>query len=369
MKNAVIICEFNPLHVGHKRLLDSARKAGAENVFCVMSGSAVQRGELACLDKYTRAKHAVLAGADVVVELPAEYSLSAAPQFALGGVKAANLIKDATLFFGSECGNISMLENAAYTLSDPEVNERIKALVKEGAGYPAAVAAATGNDLFSISPNNVLGIEYLKAINDTGRKISAYTVKRESTPDDDAPKGYPTSSSLRKTAFEGEKIDPCFVPSYVLGDIEKHPLDDTAYFSVIKYILTAQNASNVYDDTEGLSNRLRNAAASSVSFEDFCSAAASKRYTRARVKRLALNTAINNTFTHKELTDKPVSFLNVLAVAKGKENLLSDISVPLAVSRRTRAPFADEFATTDRADKLFAAARYPVGDNTLFVKR
>lgn len=262
-----------------------------------------------------------------------------------------------------------MLENAADTLSDPEVNKRIKALVKEGAGYPAAVAAATGNDLFSISPNNVLGIEYLKAINDTGRKISAYTVKRESTPDDDAPKGYPTSSSLRKTAFEGEKIDPCFVPSYVLGDIEKHPLDDRAYFSVIKYILTAQNASNVYDDTEGLSNRLRNAAASSVSFEDFCSSAASKRYTRARVKRLALNTAINNTFTHKELTDKPVSFLNVLAVAKGKEDLLSDISVPLAVSRRTRAPFADEFATTDRADKLFAAARYPVGDNTLFVKR
>lgn len=369
MKNAVIICEFNPLHVGHKRLLDSARKAGAENVFCVMSGSAVQRGELACLDKYTRAKHAVLAGADVVVELPAEYSLSAAPQFALGGVKAANLIKDATLFFGSECGDIAMLENAAKALSSLEVNERIKALVKEGVGYPAAVASATGNDLLSSSPNNVLGIEYLKAIIDTGKKISAHTIKRESAPDDNAPKGYPTSSSLRKTALSGQMIDPCFVPSYVLEDIGKHPFDDNAYFSILKYCLTAKDAEGIYDDAEGLSNRLRTAAASSVSFEDFCSAAASKRYTRARVRRLALNTVLNNTFSHKELTDKPVSFLNVLAVAKGKEDSLSEISVPLAVSRRTRAPFADEFATTDRADKLFAAARYPVGDNTLFVKR
>lgn len=368
MKNAVIICEFNPLHVGHKRLLDSARKAGAENVFCVMSGNAVQRGELACLDKYTRAKHAVLAGADVVVELPAEYSLSAAPQFATGGVKIANLIKDATLVFGSECGDMTALENAAKALPDPAVNERIRALVKQGAGYPAAVAEATGSDLLS-SPNNVLGIEYLNAINDTGRKISAFTVKRESAPDNDAPKGYPTSSSLRETASSGNKIDPAFTPVYVSEDLEKHPFDDTAYFAVIKYHLTALDATGIYDDAEGLVNRLRSAALSSTTFAEFCSAASSKRYTRARVKRLALNAVVGNTFTHKELTSKPVSFVNVLAVAKGKEDLLSEISVPLAVSKRTRAPFEEEFSTTDRADKLFSAARYPFGDNTLFVQR
>lgn len=368
MKNAVIICEFNPLHVGHKRLLDSARKAGAENVFCVMSGSVVQRGELACLDKYTRAEHAVLAGADVVVELPAEYSLSAAPQFAFGGVRIANHINDATLFFGSECGDISALENAAKALADPAVNERIKALVKQGAGYPAAVAKAAGSDLLS-SPNNVLGIEYLKAINDTGRKISAFTIKRESAPDDDAPKGYPTSSSLRETALSGQKIDPSFAPPYVLNDVSKHPLCDTAYFAVVKYILTSFNSTKIYDDGEGLSNRLRDAALSSDTFEEFCSLASSKRYTRARVKRLAMNTVLGNAYTHGELISKPVSFINLLAVAKGKEDLLSEISVPLAVSKRTRAPFIKEYALTDRADKLFAAARYPFSDKTVFVQR
>ncbi len=367
MKNAVIICEFNPLHIGHKRLLDSARTAGAENVICVMSGNAVQRGELACLDKYTRARHAVLAGADAVVELPAEYTLSAARQFALGGVKIANLVKDATLVFGSESGDIEKLERLAFLLSSPEVNEKIKSALSEGIGYPAAVAKASGESLIENSPNNTLGIEYIRAINDTGRKISAYTIKRDNSPCDSAPCGYPTSSSLRAALSNGESVNALMMPPFVLGDFEKHVPCDDQYYAVLRYSLLSENRKNVYDDTEGLMNRLVDCARKADNFRDFCSLAAAKRYTRARVKRLALNAVIGNTNTHTELTEKPVGFVNVLAMRKGKENLLSDIAVPAAVSGRSRAPFAEVFELTRRIDALFSSVRYSYKELSVFV--
>ena len=368
MKNAVVICEFNPLHIGHARLLGLARSAGARNVICVMSGSAVQRGELACLDKYTRARHAVLAGADAVIELPAQYTLSAARQFALGGVKTACTVKDATLVFGSECGDLDRLVAAAEALEDDNVRAKIKTALSEGSGYPAALAKALGDELF-LSPNNTLGIEYLRAIIDTGRKISAFTVKRDNSPCEQAPHGYPTSSAIRENAKNGVAPDPSLLPGYVADDLSSHPVDDSALYAVLRYILTSQRSENVYDDTEGLSNRLASCAAKSQTYEEFCSLAASRRYTRARVKRLALNTALGNTFTHADLTDMPIRFVNLLAVAKGNEDVLSQIDVPIAVSERTRAPFADDFSLTSKADALFDAARYPFSRATLFVQR
>lgn len=368
MKNAVVICEFNPLHIGHAKLLAKARETGAENVICVMSGNAVQRGELACLDKYTRARHAVLAGADVVVELPAEYTLSAAPLFALGGVRIANSIRDAVLVFGSECGDIATLEKLVALTQDEDVNSRIKEAVKKGAGYPAAVAEATGESDLLGKPNNTLGMEYIRAIINTGRKISAFTIKRENAPDKDAPNGYPTSSALREAAMNGEKPDPLLLPSFVAKDFEKHIPDDGKLYAVLRYILTSESRKDVCDDAEGLGNRLSRVAEKAETYGEFCSLAAAKRYTRARVKRLALNTAVNNTFTHGQLAEKPVNFVNLLAVADGKENVLSEISLPVAVSRRTRARFADDFAVTARVDALFKAVRYDYGDPLPFGK-
>lgn len=368
MKNAVVICEFNPLHIGHAKLLAKARETGAENVICVMSGNAVQRGELACLDKYTRARHALFAGADAVVELPAEYTLSAAPMFALGGVRIANAVKDAVLVFGSECGDIATLEKLVAATDNATVNAKIKEAVKQGKGYPAAVAEATGESALLCSPNNTLGMEYIRAMINTGRKISAYTVKRENSPDANAPHGYPTSSALREAAKSGLAPDPFFLPSFVAADFEKHTPDDERLYSVLRYILTSENRKGIYDDAEGLCNRLAKAAEKAETYERFCSLAAAKRYTRARVKRLALNVAVNNTFTHKRLAEKPINFVNLLAVADGKENVLSEISLPVAVSRRTRARFSDDFALTSRVDDLFRATRYSYDEPLPFKK-
>ena len=112
MRNIGIVCEFNPLHNGHKRILDYARELGAERVVCVMSGNATQRGELAVLDKYTRAKAAIASGADLVLELPYPWSSASAEYFATAGIKALTPYCDA-IIFGSECGDIELLNMAA----------------------------------------------------------------------------------------------------------------------------------------------------------------------------------------------------------------------------------------------------------------
>lgn len=157
------------------------------------------------------------------------------------------------------------------------------------------------------------------------------------------------------------------MPPFVLGDFEKHVPCDDQYYAVLRYSLLSENRKNVYDDTEGLMNRLVDCARKADNFRDFCSLAAAKRYTRARVKRLALNAVIGNTNTHTELTEKPVGFVNVLAMRKGKENLLSDIAVPAAVSGRSRAPFAEVFELTRRIDALFSSVRYSYKELSVFV--
>ena len=112
MKNIGIVCEFNPLHNGHERLLRYARELGAQRVVCVMSGNATQRGELAVLDKYTRAKAAIASGADLVIELPYPWSSASAEYFARAAIAVLSGFCD-TLLFGSECGDIELLKNAA----------------------------------------------------------------------------------------------------------------------------------------------------------------------------------------------------------------------------------------------------------------
>ena len=335
-----------------------------------MSGNAVQRGELACLDKYSRARHAVLAGADAVIELPAEYTLSAARQFALGGVKIANLVKDATLFFGSECGDVGMLEDLASLSADESVNKKVRDAVSRGVGYPSAFADATGSRLFENSPNNTLGVEYIKAIINTGRKISYTTTRRDPSASDDAPSGCISSSEIRSSMLSDPDRAAHFVPHFVAEDLQNAARSDDAYYAVLRYTLTSGNLQDsVYDDAEGLLNRLSRCASKATTFSEFCDFACTKRYTRARVKRLALNAVIRNTFSHAELTGKPVKFVNLLAADADNRDVLSLIDAPVAVSVRTREKFAGYNLVTARLDALFSAVRYPFDDKAVFVKR
>ena len=177
MKLAAIICEFNPLHTGHKKLIDFA-KTLADNVVCIMSGNFTQRGLPACADKYPRARHALLAGADLVVELPTVFATASAENFAFGGVAIAQKLGADCLVFGSECGDIDKLFSCLDIIEDCETNKLIQQEVSKGVSYPKAIASACGLDILD-KPNNVLAIEYLKAIRRSNSTIAPFTLKRD----------------------------------------------------------------------------------------------------------------------------------------------------------------------------------------------
>ena len=167
MRTAGIICEYNPFHTGHKRQIDILHGMGYDCVVCVMSGNYTQRGELALFDKYTRAKSAVLGGADFVLELPFPYSSFSAEGFASSGVFILASLGVEAICFGSECGDISLLEIAADALLRGAFSDIYSKPVKCGRGSAAAyfdaIAEITGRDI-SLLSNDILGLSNVAAI-------------------------------------------------------------------------------------------------------------------------------------------------------------------------------------------------------------
>ena len=177
-----IICEFDPLHSGHARLLSHARTMGADAVICAMSGNFTQRGSFAALDKRARAEMAVRCGADLVVELPTVWAMSPAETFARGGVQLLALTGVDTLLFGSECGELSALRRLADCLDSPAFADRLTA-ADSGATFAVrrqrAAAALLGDADAALleSPNNTLAVEYLRALRRTGASMTPATLR------------------------------------------------------------------------------------------------------------------------------------------------------------------------------------------------
>lgn len=207
MKIVGLITEYNPFHAGHLYHMQQARElTGADYCVVLMSGSFVQRGEPAIFDKYLRTKTALLAGADLVLEIPAAFSTASAHEFAAYGVALLSAIGADAVVFGSECGQIEILKQAAYALNheSAEFQERLRKGLKAGLTYPQARAKAlemedTRASVLS-SPNNILGIEYLRAAEDLHSPMEFYTISRKGSgyhEDTLADANFPSASAIR----------------------------------------------------------------------------------------------------------------------------------------------------------------------------
>ena len=207
MKIVGLITEYNPFHAGHLYHMQQARElTGADYCVVLMSGSFVQRGEPAIFDKYLRTKTALLAGADLVLEIPAAFSTASAHEFAAYGVALLSAIGVDAAVFGSECGQIEILKQAAYALNHEaaEFQERLRKGLKAGLTYPQARAKAlemedTRASVLS-SPNNILGIEYLRAAEDLHSPMEFYTISRKGSgyhEDTLADANFPSASAIR----------------------------------------------------------------------------------------------------------------------------------------------------------------------------
>ena len=227
MKAVGLVTEYNPFHNGHLYHLNKAMElTGADISVAVMSGDFVQRGEPAVLDKYTRASMALNSGVNLVVELPVNYAVSSAESFAAGALKVLDYIKADSIAFGSESGDIERLSKLAHILCDNEdaLYKEISKCTANGISYAAArqkvVEKLTDKDTAAIltSSNNILAVEYLKAIIKNNYAIKPYTIKRQgdSYNDTDIRSEYASATALRENLKNGMK--KCIDSDCVAGD-------------------------------------------------------------------------------------------------------------------------------------------------------
>ncbi len=289
-----IVCEFNPLHNGHKRLIDEAKRLGAESIVCVMSGNAVQRGELAAADKYTRAKAAVLCGADLVLELPYPWCSASAEYFSTAGIEILSHFCDSVIF-GSECGDIELLRRAAEGASSEAFKTEFNAKTEQGEGaakaYFSLLERYTG---VTLSSNDLLGIEYIRTAIEKKLDIKFYTLKREGAGYNDEALSAgqnPSATAIRRAWREGTDTSEYLPPeaAEVFADAE---LSDPEMISraMMMYFRLAdpKDFEDIAEAEGGIANRIINASKEARNREEFFELLRTKRYTDAKLRRAIL---------------------------------------------------------------------------------
>lgn len=332
MKICAIICEYNPFHNGHLyQLREAKRLSNADAMLCIMSGNFVQRGEAAIMNKFTRAKHAVLAGADAVIELPTVFATSNAELFAKGAIKLLSSIPAvSTLCFGAEKDNKADFIQAATLLNNEpnDVSIKIKQLTATGMSYAKARAEAwkgmLPEDVLSY-PNNILGVEYTRAILSSNSNIDILPIKRigGAYNEQNLKNNYSSASAIR-TAISQKQDCAGNLPDFVVTDLPK--IVATSLEILEKYAIianTPQKIADVCDCTEGLENALIKAAESPISLIESLTSA---RYTSSRIRRISLQNLLNiQERLIRESLDNPL-YLRVLALNKNEKALLSTLS-------------------------------------------
>ncbi len=332
MKICAIICEYNPFHNGHAYLLERAkRESGCDALVCVMSGPFTQRGEPACLDKYLRARHAVLAGADAVIELPAVFACAPAEIFAKGAVKLLSSVPSfSRLAFGCESGDREGFLAAARALSNEsrDMKASIREKLKKGVSLIRArheATAETNANLIPLlsSPNNVLGVEYQKALLffESAAEIMPVLRTGGAHADEALKDGYSSATAIRAGLREGKlRAVKRNVPDYVFEDLKNAP-DVSSYGAIAVYAALSRPADElkkVLDCTEGLENRIKALAKGNHDYESLVAKITTKRYIASRIRRIlaAAVLGIDEDLVRRSLKNK--LYLNVLAVSKAR---------------------------------------------------
>lgn len=305
MKTYGIICEYNPFHNGHIYQIEETRKQGATHIVAIMSGNYVQRGDVAMIDKFARAKSAVANGVDLVIEMPVVYSLASANFFARAGVMMLGALGCVDgISFGSECGDMELLKNAAMASINASKPEKIKPLVEQGMSFPQAIQQAIALEYGPIiasvfdSPNNTLAVEYLKAIKLLNLEFETYTVKRKGA-EHDSPspsEGIASASLIRQMIEDGEDISP-YVPKETAELAKEYEEKELlAYFDNLErellYVLRSMIPPTIAecpDVDPGLANFIFRAGIDARSIDEFLEITGTKRYTAAKIRRVLLN--------------------------------------------------------------------------------
>lgn len=335
-----IVSEYNPLHNGHLyHFKKSVDLTSADVKVAIMSGNFVQRGEPAILNKWKRAELALKAGFDLVIELPCVYAISSAENFAYGAMKIADEIKSSFVSFGSECGDLDKLRTLSKLIIDNQEKYIyfVKEKISEGFSYPKSQELVIA-DLFGkkfadlCKSNNILGLEYLKALNLFKSSIIPITVERNNF-------NLISSSEIRKIlrdniSTEDISIDK-FVPDYVFDSLKEYSdngnivLSLKAFERELFYILRTCNLDdmeNIPDLPDNMISSLKKAANSFNSIEDLINNLKNKSITQARIKRILLYILLGVTKKDIEISKSIIPYIRVIGMTDNGKKLLPIIS-------------------------------------------
>lgn len=343
-----IVADYNPFHNGHLLHLNQSKKATNCNfTICVMTGNFTQRGEPSIVDKWAKTKMALASGVDLVIELPVHYAISSAENFADGAVKILNSLGIVDyLSFGSESGDVQLLDSIADILhkNPREFSSLLNHELKKGSSYPAARENAllmylgdTRKYANVISaPNNILGIEYMKALKKYKSKIIPVSIKRKDAEFNSLTvhTGIASATAIRELIRTNQKINTV-VPDTTSKVLAKEIRSKHFVMSLDKYEkeiiytlrrLSLQEIANLPDVTEGLENRIKGAANTCNTLAELMEKVKTKRYTATRIQRILLYALLNIRKEDMEIAKKNVPYVRVLGFNTVGKELISRIA-------------------------------------------
>lgn len=344
-----IISEYNPFHFGHLyHLNESISQTDTDFKVAIISGNFVQRGEPSIINKWEKAKVALSAGFDLVLELPTLYAISSAENFANGSIKIADQIGSNYISFGTESGDLEKLKKLSSLINknEKEYITNVKGKIAEGFSYPKSqelvIDKMFGNEFLGVcKPNNILGLEYLKSLNAISSNIIPITVKR----DLDKSSSSDIRTLLRTSGFKIEDLKnsiPDFSYEVLAENIENGNavLSLKAFEKEIIYILRTidnEKLKNIPDIPENMLSNLKKIACSTNSLDELITALKNKSITQARIQRILLYILLEITKSDMELSKRITPYVRVLGMSENGKKILSDISKDINVITSVKA--------------------------------
>ena len=366
--NVGIVCEYNPFHYGHLYHLNKIKEMYPNsNIILVMSGWITERGDLSLIDKFKKTDIALYYGVNLVVELPLKY-MGSADYFAKGSIEILNKLGCDTIVFGSESNNVDeLIDLANIQLNNESYNKLVKEYIDSGINYPTAMSKAlkqiSGKSIDT--PNDILGLSYVKEIIRNNYNIKPITIKRNTNYNSKIIEGKITSATSIRELIKNKKKFKKYVPSYSYKYLNQTIFIDD-YFDYLKYRIISSNDLTIYQGVdENLSNRIKKFINSSNSLDELLSNIKTKRYTYNRLKRTL--TYILLSITKDDFNNLKLDYIRILGFdKKGKEHLnkiKKDIDVKLLTN------YDNKYLSKDLSINSIISLNRKITDKKSFIEK
>lgn len=335
MQRIGLIAEYNPIHNGHIYQIKEIKRLYPDSIIILITNSYfTQRGDISIINKWDKTKIALDNNIDLVIELPFPYATQSADIFAKGALKILNFLQIDTLIFGSESNDINKLKKLASTqLNNKKYDEKVKTYLNQGINYPTAMSNSLKDILgyTTSSPNDLLGISYIKEIIRNNYKINTVSIKRTIDYHSKIASKKIASATLIRTLIREKKDITNYIPKYQT-DYFYQNLSLESYFPYIKYkIITSKNLAIYKTVDEGIENRINKVINSVNSWKELVEKIKNKRYTYNKINRMLIHILTN--FTKDESNNLNIDYIRVLGFSqKGRlylNQIKKDLKVPL----------------------------------------